>query len=122
MSEAKPLTAEEEAIWREQYVSKPGYLFSHRLAATLDAERAKVEALERLNAAAAADGLSKIADHWRARATAAEAEAERQKGLAADLAQALNSATSGLHGLSLQGAEAALHRYALAKEKPDAAE
>ena len=35
----------------------------------------KVEALEGLNAAAAADGLSKIADHWRDRATAAEAEA-----------------------------------------------
>lgn len=127
MSEAKKLTAKEEEWLRRASATGYGALDSEgvaRLFATLDAERAKVEALERSRAdgweSADIQRLAKIAAETRA--TAAEAEAERQKGLAADLAQALNSATSGLHGLSLQGAEAALHRYALAKEKPDAAE
>lgn len=133
MSEAKKLTAYDAGLlsdygggnveWWQDYIRAELERAHEFYADQFDAERAKVEALEGLNAAAAADGLSKIADHWRDRATAAEAEAagvrsavkRARKQLAAVMAFDVKS------DRALKAAQETL-RAALAKEKPDAGE
>lgn len=93
MSEAKKLTAKEEAELRTDAADENGapwyrYTTVQDLLATLDAERAKVEALEsnvKQATAHAATGWERARllraelDAAEARATAAEAEAERMR-------------------------------------------
>lgn len=136
MSEAeKPLTAEEEREWREHdALVLPRHHRKNRMWATLDAERAKVEALKRDKADMLQSSNNYCAE-IEARATAAEAEAERLGALANDLLYGLDlwegygcpicrgdcaSANPPVQGCPVKLTYDLKRRAALAKEKPDA--
>ena len=88
MSEPKPLTEEEIAAWRPQYAAAPGWRNAvPRLLATLDARDARIAELETVEA----DLLHRIADKaesWVSkRIRELEAEIERWRSTAGDLAK-----------------------------------